>query len=224
MIGLLVITDGRMEYLEQTVASAHARLTGSITERWMYDDSGDDDHRARLRERFPEFKHFDAGARQGFGGAIRAAWQHLAAHSHANFYFHLEQDFTFNEDIDVDAMADLLIRAPGLFQVALKRQPWNNEERAAGGIVELHPGDFYESIVGAMTYTCHRRFFTTNPSLYRSSLLDYGWPDGDHSEGVFTHRLLAHSKPGATPFAFWGGKLDPPKVHHIGDHRAGTGY
>ena len=75
-VAVLVITDGRGEYLERTVASASEMLYDDPAEWWMYDDSGDDEHRAWLRERFPWFVHFDAGPRQGFGGAIRQAWSY----------------------------------------------------------------------------------------------------------------------------------------------------
>ena len=36
MIALLVITDGRDDYLSDAVSSAAQNLVGPITERWMY--------------------------------------------------------------------------------------------------------------------------------------------------------------------------------------------
>ena len=66
----------------------------------------------------------------------------------------------------------------------------------------------------------HDLFFTTNPSLYRRSLLDNQWPEGPQSEGRFTGwmRDLGYR------FAYLGEGSDPPWVHHIGDERAGKDY
>jgi hypothetical protein len=74
--------------------------------------------------------------------------------------------------------------------VALKRQPWNAEECAAGGIVECHPDDFASATTRATCSPTHRRFFTTNPSVYPAALCAQGWPQVPQSEGMFTHRLL----------------------------------
>jgi hypothetical protein len=38
---------------------------------------------------------------------------------------------------------------------------------------------------------------------------------------VFTHRLVADEQ---LRFAYFGKRADDPWVHHIGDHRTGTGY
>jgi hypothetical protein len=74
---------------------------------------------------------------------------------------------------------------------------------------------------GRVFWTEHRRFFTTNPSVYRTSLCKLGWPQESESEGKFTHRLLADP---LLRFAFWGRKFDPPLCEHIGTIRAGAGY
>lgn len=227
---LLVITDGRADYLARTVASARDNLRGDITERWMFDDSGDDEHRAQLAADYPEFVHLNAGSRQGFGGAISAAWQALAASSRADHVFHLEADFEFRRPVDVDDLAGLLTDRPHLAQVALRRQAWNAVERAAGGYVEANPDDFVEHCDGDRVWLEHRRFFTTNPSLYRRALTGAGWPAGAQSEGRFGFQLSGQGLPwgvhgAAIRYGLWGG-VDSGRewVWHIGDHRAGTGY
>lgn len=194
-VALLLITDGRLEYLERTLSSANAHLP-NFDQRVIVDDS-----RHEL----------------GFAGAIQQGWEQIAT----DWVFHLEADFTFHGNVPVAAMIELLDRHPHLAQVALKRQPWNDAEKAAGGIVELHPDDFTERSDDRATWTEHRRFFTTNPSVYSSDLCQLGWPQRKYSEGVFTHRLLRDP---LLRFAFWGAKHARPLVEHIGDIRAGTGY
>lgn len=225
MIALVVFTDGRVDCVEDTIRSAAANLHGSITTKLINDDSDDPDYRLWLRQRFePLGFHLipPADSRQGFGGAIRHAWDYLKTETREPFVFHLEDDFTFRRPVDVDAMAYALVHHPRLVQLALRRQAWNAEERAAGGIVEQHPHDYLQVCDehGAL-WLEHRRFFTTNPSIYRRSLLQRAWPEGAHSEGMFTHELLRDPK---LRFGFWGHRSDEPWVEHIGHQRVGSGY
>lgn len=197
---LLFITDGR-PCAEQTLASAAEHLP-PLDACVIVDDS---DHEL------------------GFAGAIAAGWEAILQ-TGCDFVFHLEDDFTFNAPVPLESMGQVLKVRPHIAQVALKRQPWSEEERAAGGVIEAHPDDFSSARapvgIGAyLYYTEHRRFFTTNPSLYRASLCEQGWPQEPESEGKFTARLLGQGY----RFAYWGGKADPPVCEHIGQ-RAGVGY
>jgi len=193
---LLVVSDGRHEYHHRSLASA--------------------------LEYLPRFDQYvfvdDADHTLGFAGAIREGWRQVRT----DFVFHLEADFTFRAAVPVEQMVGLLCRQPHLAQVALKRQPVNEEEITAGGIIEAHPDDFTEHRDRETVWTEHRRFFTTNPSVYPATLCSIGWPHVAFSEGFFTHELLRREP--ATRFAFLGAKHDPPRVHHIGDVRSGTGY
>lgn len=214
------MTDGRLDCIEQTIESARDNLCGEVTHKVIHDDTGDEAHRDYLRGAFPDFDVIGQPTRQGFGGAIRSAWAYVKVRPE-RFVFHLEDDFTFNEPIDLPAMQHVLDRNPGLVQLALRRQPWNDAERSAGGIVEQHPDDYVDCSDGISDWLEHRRFFTTNPSMYRRALTEKEWPEGEHSEGVFGLQLC--ESPGIR-FGFWGERTDPPAVHHIGDHRVGVGY
>ncbi|ABW12519.1 hypothetical protein Franean1_3107 [Parafrankia sp. EAN1pec] len=237
-IAVLVMTDGRDEHLDRAVQSARWHLGGPITEWFMHDDSGDDDHRAQLATRYPQFVQLGIGPRRGFGGAISWAWSVLtinraldfAFYLEDDFVFHLEDDFIFHQPVDLGAMADVLTSRPHLAQLALRRQPWNDAERAAGGIVEQHPDDYVEQTdEDGNAWLEHRRFFTTNPCLYPRELCSAGWPAGPDSEGRFGLRLLERGLPWGVSGAdvrmgFWGARDSGEWVEHIGHQRAGTGY
>lgn len=221
MICLLVLTDGRKDCLLRTVGSFNEMVSGRITRRVMHDDSGDPDYRVWLNETFaPDFEIIGPRRRSGFGEAIARSWRHVAE-SPERFVLHLEDDFTFNRPVDLTDLADVIDRHPHLVQLALRRQPWNPEERAAGGIVEQHPDDYADCSANGHSWLEHRRFFTTNPSLYRRSLCAVGWPLVEHSEGHFTHRLLADPR---VRFGFWGARDSGEWCHHIGVERVGVGY
>jgi hypothetical protein len=218
MICLLVMTDGR-QHIADTIRSAEVNVLGPVTAAVIHDDSGDSAHRAELAERYPDFDVI-GGERVGFGGAISRAWKHLRTIP-VEFVFHIEDDFTFNRPVDLAALAAVMRANPHLAQMALRRQPWNPGERAAGGIVEQHPADYTDCTDGQNYWLEHRRFFTTNPSLYRTGLCERGWPSGPHSEGRFSLDLFEDPQ---MRCAFWGARDSGEWVHHIGEHRNGTGY
>lgn len=218
---LLVMSDGRRDYLAETMASADANLHGDITHRFIHDDSDDPGFHEWIAEAFPSLKRIwhAAGTKEGFGGSIRCAWSYLAGF---DYVFHLEQDFTFNSPVDLEAMKLVLAATPHLQQLALRRQPWNDEERAAGGIVEMHPDDYGQVDLLGHSWLEHRRHFTTNPSLYRGSLCQRGWPDIEHSEGHFGIELFASNR--FATCGYWGAWDSGEAVTHIGHERVGCGY
>lgn len=221
-ITVMVITDGRGDCLDRMVDSVSTYTMWPLMfDRHLINDSLEPGYADYLDRRYrSEFvvHHvaLEAGAKQGFGGAIQAGWSRIEGHG--GFVFHLEDDFTFTRTVPLLAMCDVLAANEDLAQVCLVRQPWNDDERAAGGIVAQHPGDYRIERDGEHSWLRHRRCFSTNPCLYRADIMAKGWPDGPHSEGVFTHRLLAEGY----DFAYWGDGSE--WVHHIGTDRVGVGY
>lgn len=240
-VAVSVFTDGRGDYLDETIASFDEMVklpVGAKHWRTIFDDSGNPDYYRRLVD-----KHGKSWAiiswptKQGFGGTISRAWRFLSHNlDHGpEFVFHLEDDFTFDRDVEVAAMIHLLETRPYLAQVALRRQAWSPTERHAGGVVELHPDAYIEGGIDTWNdpawpgerpergvhWLEHRLFFTTNPSVYRRSLCARGWPDGPQSEGQFSADLFSDPD---TRCAYWGRRSDPPWVEHIGRQRVGGGY
>jgi len=193
-ITVLLIDDGR-PYRERCVASINEMLPH--VERLV--EVNDPDHEL------------------GFAGAIQRGWDQIRT----DWVFHVEADFVFKAPVPLDRMVSVMKRKPYLAQIALKRQAWNPEEIAAGGVVEADFDAFEQVIDRGDIWTEHRKFFTTNPSLYPAALCKQGWPQVEHSEGVFTHMLLGAP---SVRFAYWGPKIAPPMVEHIGEIRAGVGY
>lgn len=178
---------------------------------------------ASIKECLPEPEHHvvidDSDHELGFAGAIQAGWTQ-AIETGADYVFHHEADFLFLSPVPVEQMAYVLKARPHLVQMALKRQPVNEREKEAGGIVEADPKDFRQHTLEGHVWTEHRKFFTTNPSLYPMALCHLGWPQGPESEGHFWLKLAPDL---AVRSAFWGAKFAPPMVTHIGE-RVGVGY
>jgi hypothetical protein len=227
-VALVVMTDGRGEYLTRTLTSFERLVTGPITSRIIHDDSADPAYAAWLKTTFSQYTIVSTPARSGFNGAMQSAWTYLDQFATEPYVFHLEDDFLFTRPVDLVAMVQVLQTFPHLAQMALRRQPWNDAEREAGGVVEQNPEAYTERSMLGHKWLEHRQFWTTNPSIYPRMMCGWSWPDGAHSEGVFTQRLLAAGLPeplaGAVRFGYWGNRTDAPWVEHIGHERIGHGY
>lgn len=256
MIALLMITDGRHDLLERTHASAlqHLQPWSAISQVVLVNDSPAQADIDRLDKVYGDelgyvLLHPPNGERTGFAGAIERGWRYLRRlDGSVRFVFHLEDDFKFNRTVDLRAMATVLTRNRHIVQMALRRQPWNDAERAAGGVVEQWPDEYIDKATESehdgpvLHWLEHRLFFTTNPSMYRVSLCELGWPRGDKSEQQFTHEVLSRGyldQHGRDPgtlrgslerkqvvFAYWGARNSGEWVEHIGRRRtrAGQGY
>ena len=222
MITMLVMTDGRADCLARSMAT-YDRLAGPIHRRVIHDDSGDAQYLAHLRRTYPDWTLITTGQRSGFAGAYRSAWGWLATHCDTDWVFSTEDDFEIGADVDLAQMAVVLAAHPHLAQMALQRQPWNEREREAGGIVAMDRPSFTPRTDGVHDWLEHRKFYTTNPHLVAASFVRrHEWPAGRQSEGRFSVGLF-RSDPAVT-CGFWGTADDPPRVHHIGAQRAGVGY
>ena len=221
---VIVMTDGRLDCLRESLPSLQDRLHGPVSQWLVHDDTGDPEHHQRLRDELPPtWQLVTTAQRSGFGGAYRHAYDWILAHTHQPFVFSTEDDFVLTRDLNLTEMAFVLSHRAGLAQLALRRQPWNDTERAAGGIVECHPGKYgdYDDHHGNQ-WLEHRLFYTTNPSLIpRSVLAAHRWPTVPGSEGVFSAGLFADP---TARSGYWGSRASGEWCQHIGYERRGRGY
>lgn len=224
MITLLIMTDGRKMFIEPTLAAVDKenKLNGPVSRKLIHDDSGDVRFARWLKRTYgDEYEIYSTGRRSGFGGAIISAWKQLQ-NDNNEWVFHLEDDFVIQEVLPIGEMMTVMDRNPHLVQMALRRQAWNEQEKAAGGIVEQDPDSYTERDNGLFTWLEHTKFFTTNPSLYRKSLtVEHPWPTGVNSEGRYGIELFSS---GYHKSGYWGPKDSAPKCLHIGEFRNGDGY
>jgi hypothetical protein len=221
VITLLVMTDGRGDCLRRSIDTFH-RLKGPISVRVIHDDSGDPGYSKWLWAEYGDtWTVHSTVQRSGFAGAYHSAWSWLLEHDRNDWIFSTEDDFLIRRDVDLTSMVRVLESHPKLAQLALRRQAWNPMEIAAGGIVEQHPDDYTDVRSPDGEWLEHRRFWTTNPSLFNRRMLHRGWPDGPHSEGHFGISLFTDTD---DVCGFWGSRDSGTWVEHIGRERIGTGY
>ena len=179
--------------------------------------------------------HRDSGL--GFCGATAKLWAAMVETGN-EYVFWLEHDFLVARPVDLRDLAAVLEAEPKLAQLALMRDAYSDEEKAAGGLFEyrtrlgdyrtrrhyvyeddLDAGDQMGREVGQHPWL-EQSFFTTNPSLMRRDFMAaHPFPDDGepHCEGRFSIALREQ----CWSFGTWGeGSV---YVNHIG-RRDGSGH
>ncbi len=212
---LVVITDGRYDYLSQTINSLDEHVYFAFDDLIMVNDCMDEGFRTRINRKYGNrFNIIHHPEKRGLSGAVQTAWDENTS----DFIFHLEEDFIFNEPIPIVPMMNVCSHN-NLAQMILKRQPaiTNPAELSAGGYIEADPGAFSDQWFANYKWIKHSKFFSLNPGVYPKWVTELGWPDGG-SEGDFLN-VLFDTYP-TVHCGIWGASDDKPKVHHIGHERS----
>jgi len=213
-----VVTDGRIECLQRTLQSFKENCDYPFSQKFMVNDCMDEDlikHTKMLADQYG-YELIQHDTKKGFAGVYNTAW----ALSKGDYVFNLEDDFLFNEKVDIDAMIDIIEHNQYLVQVVLKRQAWNEEEKRAGGIIEQWADLYTEKEMNGIYWAEHNLFYSTNPSITPKWVIDKGWQICPSSESVMSKMLLVDG----FKSCYYGKKFDAPKVTHIGDTRNGILY
>lgn len=200
-IALMVITDGRWDYLARTLESAKTALNYPFHQRLLVDDSGEE--QGFCPDGFDFVKNVP---RRGLAGAIQTGWDCL---DDVDYVFHLEDDFIFPDIVDIEWMVEILEYEPDLAQIALLRQPWSRQEQLAGGIYGIQPERFKQR--GGWVEQSH--LFTFNPCLYPIAIAR------DYKAGLEAE-LTADLLKDSWSFGYLGELGDEPRTIHIGLRRS----
>lgn len=219
-VALVVITDGRGEYLEQTVASFRERCDYPFATTVLVDDSADDEYDAHARSLVQPTVTVFHDRRCGGASAVQSAWRALQRESARldglDYVFHLEDDWTFPGPVPVQGMIDVLEADPWLANIVLRRQPAPMEP--SGGYIGANPALFDQrASTGEHVelYLEHKQGFWLNPCVYPYRVTFTEWPDNGH-EHHYSARLLSMGY----RFAVYGTHADPPRCWHIGVQRS----
>lgn len=215
MIALLVFTDGRLDCLAATIASAEEKLKGSFGLKRIVNDEPLCSNPENLLQRYIQLGYEVDTNPKRIGGActIARAWSRLPVG--CTHIFHLEGDFIFNEPIPIKDMIAVLDAHPKLAQMALVRQPVNGAEIAAGSIIRACPERYAEQKENGYVWLENNFCFTNNPCIYPFEITRYPYPEKQSwpwGEGEFSAFLRGRGY----WFGYWGAVDQEPKVTHIG--------
>lgn len=205
---VVCLTNGVRDTLAKTVHSVEQMVHGPIGRKVVVADGCT-----------PRFDGWDTVTVTGgdFARATSAA-RDVAIGSGQPWVFFTEDDFTFDEPVDLEAMQAIMVEHAELTQLALLRQAWYEHEKNAGGVFDADPGAFTQRD----GYIEHRAFWTQNPHLTRRAFIaEHRWPHVRDSERTFGLNLYRNE---TLRGGYLGSIDDPPRVTHIGDVRAGVGY
>jgi hypothetical protein len=222
---LTVLTNGRSEYLERTLAAFEQFVTPKPAEIFVHVDGRHAAPRLLYDEMPWEVNH--APDPVGFTMATKDCMDR-AAQSELDWFFHLEDDFVILRPVNLDHLAEVLDREPLVKQMALVRTPVGAEIEY-GGYIAKDPG--WYSRRGTLVEmddghdVCHlmakwiatQRNFATNPALAPTSFpREHPYPSVALSEGVYGFEIRER-EPEAL-FGLWG--WGEPWCAHIGVDRA----
>lgn len=159
--------------------------------------------------------------RMGFCSTTRRAWnlsRELILEYNLTHIFWLENDFRFIRPVSLHLLENVLAKNKNISQMALIRNSVNGKERSSGGLLGTMNGEFTKH----GSWIEHSRFWTTNPSLIRSDVIQsLSWDELPESEceGHFGFRV----KESGMTFGYWGsGEV---WVEHMGNRSVdGFGY
>jgi hypothetical protein len=164
---------------------------------------------------------YDQDHKLGMAGAVQAGFE-WALSTFAEHVLWIEEDFRLTEHLPLSRMRLILESNPHLAQVVLKRQPWSDEEKRAGGQIETNPAAYTQCERLLLDWVEHSTLFSLNPCLIPRRTLELGWPSGPlgvGNESGMTQRCLD----AGMRFAYYGRIDDPPRCEHVG-HVRGSGW
>lgn len=224
MLSMTVLTDGRKEYLEQTLPTWIEAYGDKIEHKIIIDDSGNSGYRHWLIETFPEFVVVAVGKdRCGYAEAMRKVFE-MVTYIGQPYNLHVEDDFKLHNPPNLDDVCSILGNFKHVSQMSFMRQPWYPNEIAAGGLVEAleqqGPVQFQQKINNGLPWVRHNAFWTANPNVFPQWVAHREWPDAPWCEMKFS-QALRHDKKQS---GIWGHRSNWVCVEHIGEIRNGTDY
>jgi hypothetical protein len=165
---------------------------------------------------------YDLDHRLGMAGAVQAGFDWVLS-TDAEYVLWIEEDFLFDE-LPLAEMRYVLDRNPHLAQVVLKRQPWSDYEKAAGGQIETNPSAYTQckAFGRNVSWVEHSTLFSLNPCLIPRRVVELGWPSGPIGVGNETG-MTEKCVDAGYRFAYFGRIEDPPRCEHVG-HVRGSGW
>lgn len=201
MIALLVIGNGRTDFLSQAVRSARDWLP-PVDRLLMVDDSGDLAVRKHLDQTYRDFTITHHHENQGMAAAVQAGFD-MVLDTGAEYVFWLEEDMVLCNRPPLWEAKKVLYESPQLAQMCFRREstPGNQYEWSSG--CQLNAITQQASFVYEWpTWTEHDFIFSMNPCLIPRNVLELGW-DADNEAG-----MTAKLKEKGYRFGSWGHASD----------------
>jgi GT2 family glycosyltransferase len=212
---IIILTDGRNEYLSKTLESldenvifpSDADIFKIMVDDWP--DGRDEKSIRKIAKKHKVNKLILNNENIGIDNSVQLAWSLIP--DDIDYVWHQENDFVYLEKVDVSKLITILFN-PMIVQCALVRQPWYDDEKQSGSLMNTRPQRFRQANISGIDVVVHRDHFTHNPSLYKRKWIEQL---KNYNEYFFKDHLL-RKNPGLY-FSYYGKKEDHHRILHIGE-------
>lgn len=212
-VAFILRTDGRREYIEQTIASVEKHVRAPyFSHGIIIDDSADSDYAAWLEATFPNFDCVHHPERLGLGGCYKSSLD-MFLYTSDEWLFQIEDDTPVIGDVILTPLADVLNANESLSQLMFARPPFNQAEINAGGVFQQNPHAFTERTNGTDKWIEHSLHFGFQPALIPRRVVEYVV---QHADNFLELGVTDPLKAAGYNFGYWGGLTDPPLCDHVG--------
>lgn len=218
MIALVVITDGRRQFIPRTIQSILDNVKGLEFPGVMVDDSADPDYAGWIEQEYEDhFTFLHHAKRRGLAAGIRHGWATALKDERVTHIWHHEDDYVIPQPFDLAPLVAALDSDPMLAELTLKRNPYSAIEHEHGGYMEAFPAHYSdEETPSGFAYVRHMEMFFSQPSLIPRAVAERCLA----SPLELTEPGLGEILTGAGYyFGVVGTMADPPRVEHIGIYR-----
>lgn len=206
----------RRGYLERSLASLGEMVDYPFERKVIYSDWPDGTDIEELAQ--AHGFSVEGKGNLGYTKSMQALWQYIREQPSSHVFL-TEDDFTFDREVDIAQMVEVLDGNPHLVQISLLRNPVFEPETKPGTILGHPTAAFTLRNGGPVAWLEHTRYFTVNPTLISRALCNRPWPATQHSEAVYGRQIL---RKGQHHAAIWG--KGEQWVTHIGAERTGGPY
>lgn len=217
---VIIINDGRNDYLAETLKSftekvifpEGSEVTKILIDDWPYER--DEKVIKKLAKKYNIDKLVFNPENLGVNRTVKKVWSLIP--EDVDYVWHQENDFTFIEKVDISQLM-IILDNPIIVQCAIVRQPWFDDEKESGSLMNTRPARFKQANASGIDIVVHKDHFTFNPSLYKRSWCNFALQMEYFGEYEFKDYLLSRNP--ALYFSYYGRIDDHHRTLHIGERK-----
>jgi hypothetical protein len=219
-----ILGNGRRGYLERTIASWEANLVSKPKNQYIFDDSGNEQHRDWLVRNYSDrFKIvFIDQAPAGHVTAMRKIFDTMRDLD-TEYFLGIEEDWMLFRPLELEEIFDCLETNKNILQMRIPRTIWHSSYHKldidAGSILLHHLNDPKNQIsrqVNNKWFEVRSNFYfwSHNPSVFNKKIFMEDYPKSNSHEYDFGISLLKKYSDGV--IGFWATNPYDAYITHIG--------
>jgi hypothetical protein len=219
-----ILGNGRKGYLERTIASWEANLTNKPKHSYIFDDSGSAAYVAWLNKKYSDRFTIVPVSNKSVGqvSAMKKIFNTMKDLD-TEYFLGIEEDWMLFRPVDISLIIKQLQSNNHILQMRIPRTIWHSDYHRldidSGSLLLYHLNDSRNEItksVDGKWFEVRSSFYfwSHNPSVFRKSIFDEGYPETKSHEYDFGIKLL--NKYEDAVVGFWATNPYEGYITHIG--------